>query len=153
MIGGQVLIAFVGGEAFKITPLDGKEWGLSIGLGAISLPWGAFIRLVPDAWLGACLPWFIRKKWAPETIDERVQAGHRARKEDDVEPLRALTGLRGRRVTANIHRGFGEYVHDQKNKVEDKVAKAYQQAGGSATEVLLVGARVANKAMPGSSNN
>jgi len=38
MIGGQILIIFVGGEAFKITPLNGKEWGLSIGLGAISLP-------------------------------------------------------------------------------------------------------------------
>ena len=41
MIGGQVLIIFVGNEAFKITPLNGKEWGLSVGLGALSLPIGA----------------------------------------------------------------------------------------------------------------
>ncbi|PVI07713.1 calcium ATPase, partial [Periconia macrospinosa] len=50
MIGGQVLIIFVGREAFKVVPLDGKEWGLSVGLGAMSLPWGALIRLFPDAW-------------------------------------------------------------------------------------------------------
>jgi len=49
MIGGQIIISFVGKEAFKIVPLDGKEWGLSIGLGAISLPWGAAIRLFPDS--------------------------------------------------------------------------------------------------------
>ena len=56
MVGGQVLIIFVGGEAFKITPLNGKEWGLSIGLGAISLPWGALIRKFPDAWAEAMTP-------------------------------------------------------------------------------------------------
>ncbi|KAK3347073.1 amino acid permease-domain-containing protein [Lasiosphaeria hispida] len=43
MVGGQVLIIFVGSDAFKIYTLNGKEWGLSIGLGAISLPWGAHI--------------------------------------------------------------------------------------------------------------
>src|SRR3569833_1294256 len=63
MIGGQVLIIFVGGESFMIVRLDGMEWGLSIGLGALSLPWGALIRLFPDHWLAAMLPWFIRDKW------------------------------------------------------------------------------------------
>ena len=49
-IGGQALIIHVGGEAFRITPLNGKEWGLSVGLGAMSVPWGALIRKFPDAW-------------------------------------------------------------------------------------------------------
>jgi Ca2+-transporting ATPase len=56
MVGGQVLIIFVGGAAFQITRLNGKEWGLSIGLGAISLPWGALIRKFPDAWAAALVP-------------------------------------------------------------------------------------------------
>jgi Ca2+-transporting ATPase len=56
MVGGQVLIIFVGGEAFKITRLNGKEWGMSIGLGAISLPWGALIRKFPDEWAAALVP-------------------------------------------------------------------------------------------------
>ncbi|QBZ59190.1 hypothetical protein PoMZ_04151 [Pyricularia oryzae] len=68
MIGGQVLIIFVGREAFKIVPLDGKEWGISIGLGAISIPWGMIIRLIPDHWILKILPYAIRRRWVPETI-------------------------------------------------------------------------------------
>lgn len=137
MVGGQVLIIFVGGEAFKITRLDGKEWGLSIGLGAISLPWGALIRLIPDAWLGACMPWFIRKKWAPETIDEEVQAGHKAWTDDvHAKPLRTLSMVRGQRANKHMRRGFREYVRDQSGKV---AAKAHDITSGSVTEVFLTG--------------
>ncbi|KAK0724204.1 hypothetical protein B0H67DRAFT_101167 [Lasiosphaeris hirsuta] len=64
MIGGQVLIIFVGSTAFKIHPLNGKEWGLSIGLGAISIPWGILIRLTPDHWVSALNPHIhIRMPW------------------------------------------------------------------------------------------
>ncbi|KAL2133159.1 hypothetical protein VTI74DRAFT_2820 [Chaetomium olivicolor] len=88
MIGGQVLIIFVGGEAFKITKLNGKEWGLSIGLGAISLPWGALIRKFPDAWAEALTPHIPLPNIWP--FKKRV-ARRRARKEqDDVEKALAL---------------------------------------------------------------
>lgn len=73
MVAGQVLIIFVGGPAFKIKPLDGKEWGLSIGLGAISLPVGALIRKVPDWILLKLLPKFIQRRWVPETLPEEEQ--------------------------------------------------------------------------------
>jgi P-type Ca2+ transporter type 2C len=121
MIGGQVLIIFVGGEAFKIRPLDGKEWGLSVGLGAISVPWGALIRLFPDEWVGAMLPWFIRKKWAPETISDDDQEQHRAETPGVHKPLRTLTTLRGSRATKNIRRGLRERMHDAKEKAKDKM--------------------------------
>lgn len=83
MIGGQVLIIYFGGEAFKITRLNGEEWGLSIGLGAISIPWGALIRMFPDAWAEAMIPhipapniWpFNRKKKADL---EKAEEGRRA---------------------------------------------------------------------------
>ncbi|KAK3936057.1 hypothetical protein QBC46DRAFT_357797 [Diplogelasinospora grovesii] len=127
MVGGQVLIIFVGGEAFKIGYLDGKEWGLSIGLGAISLPWGALIRCLPDAWLAACMPWFVRNRWAPDTIGEKQLAEHKVQKlegecTDDGEfnprpPLRAWTSVRGERGRTHQHRGFRQYMHDQKQKV------------------------------------
>lgn len=132
MVGGQILIIFVGGQAFKITRLNGKEWGISVGLGAISLPWGAVIRLIPDRWIGACMPWFLRKKWAPETIDEHVhvQEDHRAELKP---PLRTLSMVRGQR--AYIHRGFREYMRDQGGKV---ASKAYDMAG-STTDMLLPG--------------
>ncbi|KAK3361473.1 putative calcium p-type ATPase NCA-3 [Lasiosphaeria ovina] len=48
IIGGQVLVMFVGGTAFKIVPLGARDWGVSIGIGALSLPCGALLRLVPD---------------------------------------------------------------------------------------------------------
>ncbi|KAH8681661.1 calcium-transporting ATPase [Xylariales sp. PMI_506] len=50
MVGAQVAIVFVGGQAFSITPLNGVQWAISLVLGAISLPWAILVRLFPD-WL------------------------------------------------------------------------------------------------------
>jgi len=50
MIGCQVMIMFVGGRAFQIQRLDGKDWGISIILGLLCLPWAVLVRLFPD-WL------------------------------------------------------------------------------------------------------
>ncbi|KAF9059412.1 Ca-transporting ATPase [Rhodocollybia butyracea] len=44
----QVLIVFVGGAAFQVTPVDGKIWGISLALGIVSIPLGALIRLLPN---------------------------------------------------------------------------------------------------------
>jgi Ca2+-transporting ATPase len=123
MIGGQVLIIFVGGEAFKIVPLDGKEWGLSIGLGAISMPWGAAIRLFSDSWVAAVLPYGIRKKWAPETISEKLRKEHEEKEDLLRPPLRTLTGLRGARARKNIRSGLRERVHDAKQKAKDALKR------------------------------
>ncbi|PYH91164.1 plasma membrane calcium-transporting ATPase [Aspergillus ellipticus CBS 707.79] len=49
MIGGQVLIMFVGGRAFSISQLTGVQWAYSVVLGAISLLVGMVVRLTPDA--------------------------------------------------------------------------------------------------------
>ena len=129
MIGGQVLIIFVGGAAFDITRLNGKEWGLSIGLGAISVPWGALIRKFPDQWVAAALPWFIRKRWAPDTITPSALEEHRRATmelEDKRPPLRTLSTLRGDRARKNIRtgRGFKGYMHDQKLWAKEAVRKA-----------------------------
>ncbi|KAF6813603.1 calcium-translocating P-type ATPase [Colletotrichum sojae] len=118
MIGGQILIIFVGGEAFKIERLNGKDWGLSVGIGALSLPLGALIRLIPDGWIGACLPWFIRKKWAPETISEKRLEEHRDFVDGKEAPLRTLTGLRGSR--AQTHIPFRHKMHNAKVKAKEK---------------------------------
>ncbi|KAF8640285.1 hypothetical protein AX16_010180 [Volvariella volvacea WC 439] len=44
----QVLIVFVGGAAFQVTPIGGREWGISIALGVVSIPLGALIRTLPN---------------------------------------------------------------------------------------------------------
>lgn len=48
MIGGQILIASIGGKAFSVTGLNATQWACSVVLGALSIPFGAIIRLIPD---------------------------------------------------------------------------------------------------------
>jgi len=60
MIGGQVLIIFVGGEAFQIQKQHGDQWAVAIVLGAISIPIGVVIRLVPDEVARRLVPKFLR---------------------------------------------------------------------------------------------
>jgi Ca2+-transporting ATPase len=49
MIGAQVLIVFVGGQAFSVVELSGVQWAYSIVLGFLSIPVGYLIRQIPDA--------------------------------------------------------------------------------------------------------
>jgi P-type Ca2+ transporter type 2C len=53
---GQILIINFGGAAFSTTPLNVQQWLVSVGLGLISLPSGALIRLIPDSYISVCLP-------------------------------------------------------------------------------------------------
>ncbi|KAK6335680.1 plasma membrane calcium [Orbilia brochopaga] len=70
MIGGQVLIIFVGGAAFSITKINGAQWAICLVSASLSLPWAVVIRLVPDEAVLAgwhfCLPFvrFIGRIWA-----------------------------------------------------------------------------------------
>ena len=44
----QVLIVFVGGAAFQVVRIGGREWGISLAIGFVSIPWGAVIRCIPN---------------------------------------------------------------------------------------------------------
>jgi Ca2+-transporting ATPase len=64
MCGGQVLIVMVGGAAFRIAP-EGQTpvmWGIAIVLGALSIPVGVIIRLIPDEVVGALIPEALKRK-------------------------------------------------------------------------------------------
>ncbi|KAF2458938.1 hypothetical protein BDY21DRAFT_283004 [Lineolata rhizophorae] len=65
MVAGQIMIVFVGGAAFKVERLNGAQWGYSIVLGAISLPVGVIIRLIPDDLIRRCIPDFLRRRAPP----------------------------------------------------------------------------------------
>lgn len=54
MVGGQLIIIYVGGEAFVVVRLTSEQWAISIGLGIGSIPVGILIRLIPDAFLRDC---------------------------------------------------------------------------------------------------
>ena len=43
-----MVIVFVGGAAFQVTRISGREWGISLALGFVSIPWGAIIRCMPN---------------------------------------------------------------------------------------------------------
>lgn len=47
-IGVQILIVFVGGAAFQVTHIGGREWGISLALGFVSIPLGALLRMIPN---------------------------------------------------------------------------------------------------------
>jgi P-type Ca2+ transporter type 2C len=89
MVGGQILIVFVGGKAFHVTPLNGAQWGYSLVLGALSLPVAIIIRLIPDEWIANLVPKIWRRKLAPEMV-ARKQAKEEAKEElkERVEDLR-----------------------------------------------------------------
>lgn len=48
MVGGQIMIIFVGGAAFSITRIDGTQWAISILCALPCLLWAVLIRCVPD---------------------------------------------------------------------------------------------------------
>jgi magnesium-transporting ATPase (P-type) len=43
----QVMLVEIGGEWLKTSPLTGEWWGITIGLGAISIPFGILMRYIP----------------------------------------------------------------------------------------------------------
>lgn len=49
MVGGQILIIFVGGAAFQVQRITGRDWAISIIVGFLSIPLGAIVRLIPTA--------------------------------------------------------------------------------------------------------
>lgn len=71
IIGGQVLIVFIGGAAFSVQRLNqGSQWAVSLILGAISVPIAVVIRLIPDELVSKLVPefWHRRKKGGPELV-------------------------------------------------------------------------------------
>lgn len=56
MVAFQIMIIFIGGDAFHVTRLNGTQWACSIVLGFLSLPVAVLIRLVPDEFAAKFIP-------------------------------------------------------------------------------------------------
>lgn len=52
MVGGQVMIIYVGGAAFGVTRLSGILWGVCIICALGCLPWAVALRILPDRHFG-----------------------------------------------------------------------------------------------------
>ncbi|KAI1118261.1 putative calcium P-type ATPase [Nemania sp. NC0429] len=69
VIGLQILIIFVGSTPFNISSLKpsqtGPQWATAIILGALSIPIGMVIRLIPDELIRKCIPAYFKRKPSP----------------------------------------------------------------------------------------
>ncbi|KKK19580.1 hypothetical protein ARAM_006540 [Aspergillus rambellii] len=52
MVGGQVMIVYVGGDAFGVTELTSAQWGICIACAIGCLPFAVILRLIPDEPVG-----------------------------------------------------------------------------------------------------
>ncbi|KAI9775470.1 MAG: hypothetical protein M1839_001087 [Geoglossum umbratile] len=68
MIGGQIMIIFIGGRAFSVRQLNGAQWAYSIILGALSLPVAVIIRLIPDELIRKLIPHRWQHKETPDVV-------------------------------------------------------------------------------------
>ena len=50
MVGGQVMIIFVGGQAFNVVKIDAGQWAICLLCALPCLLWGVLIRCLPDEW-------------------------------------------------------------------------------------------------------
>lgn len=89
MIGCQVMIMYVGGRAFSISRIGGRDWGISIILGVLSLPWAVLVRLFPDHWFAATAKvcgWPVVQVYRPlsrwtHATSKKIKGLRRSRKE------------------------------------------------------------------------
>ncbi|KAL2869448.1 putative calcium transporting ATPase (Pmc1) [Aspergillus lucknowensis] len=60
MVGGQILIIFIGGAAFGVSRLNGWQWGVCLGFAVLCIPWAAVLKVVPDRYVGVLIGWVSR---------------------------------------------------------------------------------------------
>ena len=101
IVGGQIMIVFVGGRAFSVHRLNGPQWGYSVVLGLLSIPVAVMLRLIPDELIRKCIPkWFARRAKPKLMItDEERQFEWNPALEEIREELTFLKMLRGGRLT------------------------------------------------------
>ena len=96
MCGGQILIVFVGGAAFSVKPINGRDWAISIICGLCSLIIGALVRFIPDKGIERKL---IDWKVFPDPNVLPINNKPSQKGEDPVyDSLQVLSALRGGRI-------------------------------------------------------
>ncbi|GAA5933412.1 calcium-transporting ATPase PMC1 [Sporobolomyces koalae] len=105
MIGGQAIIVNFGGAAFQVTRINGRDWAISIIIGLIAIPWGAFIRSIPTEPLER---WAIKARIYPDPnaelpmvvseIEEKKWSGGIQK---TIDNLQTYSTIRGGRLRAS----------------------------------------------------
>lgn len=110
IVGGQVLIIFVGSRAFSVTRLsEGSQWAVALVLGAISIPIAVIIRLIPDEFVSRLVPqfWQRKHKEGPELVvsdEEQRRYEWNPALEEIRDQLQFIKRVRGGRLTHIKHK-------------------------------------------------
>jgi Ca2+-transporting ATPase len=107
MVACQVMIMYVGGRAFQISRISGKDWGISIVIGLLSLPFAVLVRLFPDGlferiarFCGAPVVWVYRPlSRGCHALGKKMRGLRRSKKESEsVAEVAESEEEKGRRV-------------------------------------------------------
>jgi Ca2+-transporting ATPase len=108
IIGGQVLIVFLGGKAFAVQRLDQpSQWAVSVLLGALAVPMGIMIRLVPDKVISTLILHMWSRPSSPELVDATGESRHDGgdlAMDESREQLAFMKTVRGGRLRHIIHK-------------------------------------------------
>lgn len=101
MVGGQVMIIYIGGAALTVDRLNGAQWGISLILGALSIPIGVIIRLIPDDLIRRLIPEALKRKVAPvlQLEDENEQFQWNPGMMEIRDELNFIRKMRGGRIS------------------------------------------------------
>ncbi|GJE94582.1 cation-translocating P-type ATPase [Phanerochaete sordida] len=101
-IGVQILIVFVGGAAFQVTRVGGREWGISLALGFVSIPLGALLRAIPNAPVER---FFVKMRLMPQ--QELLPTSHNVEWNSAIDLIRdnlsTFSHVRGARMRASSY--------------------------------------------------
>ncbi|KAI0789888.1 calcium-translocating P-type ATPase [Abortiporus biennis] len=104
-VAGQVLIVFIGGAAFQVARISGREWGISLALGFVSIPLGALIRCIPNGPVERFFVWIrlLPKNGGLPTTSEDVEWNSAIQMVRD--NLSTFAHLRGARLRGSSYVG------------------------------------------------
>lgn len=119
MVGGQVLIIYVGGRAFNVVRLSATQWAISLILGFLSIPVGMIIRMVPDEMLAQCLPRKLRKRMSPDRGAEGEVDGP-----ENLEFINRIKGGRIRNIRRKVRESVKRGIHSRGHGEEGMVRRS-----------------------------
>ncbi|KAL6230523.1 hypothetical protein BDW75DRAFT_244725 [Aspergillus navahoensis] len=107
IIGGQIIIIFFGGQVFSVQRLtQPSQWAVSVLFGALAVPLGLIIRLIPDKVISKLVSCICLRAKGPEpdVSDESRHYGWDFALEETRDQLAFMKKVRGGRLRHIIHK-------------------------------------------------
>lgn len=112
------MIVFVGGAAFQVTHIGGREWGISLALGFVSIPLGALLRFIPNGPVHRFFIWVRLMRNPEELPTERPNATEwNSAIELVKDNLATFANLRGGRMRASSYVDRSRKAHAEQGPV------------------------------------